>query len=140
MSPGQRRTPDDAKGQPSRMRLFLLLCTTAAVAQDHCADVPKQDLAPDARTDITLGKPTGFRTVHAVRWAHETARQAAARAGLRVPRPGDALGGDGKTAVLVACAPEHEHAVETAQSLRFGERCASVETRARGVERLCLYL
>ena len=43
----------------------------------------------------------------------------------------DALGGDGKTAVLVACAPEHEHAVETAQSLRFGERCASVETRAR---------
>ena len=44
----------------------------------------------------------------------------------------DALGGDGKTAVLVACAPEHEHAVETAQSLRLGERrCASVETRAR---------
>ena len=43
----------------------------------------------------------------------------------------DALGGDGKTAVLVACAPEHEHAVETAQSLRFGETCASVETRAR---------
>ena len=43
----------------------------------------------------------------------------------------DALGGDGKTAVVVACAPEHEHAVETAQSLRFGETCASVETRAR---------
>ena len=47
----------------------------------------------------------------------------------------DALGGDGKTAVRVACAPEHEHAVETAQSLRFGERCASVETRASRARR-----
>lgn len=43
----------------------------------------------------------------------------------------DALGGDGKTTVLVTAAPEHEHAIETVQSLRFGERCASVETRAR---------
>jgi len=43
----------------------------------------------------------------------------------------DALGGDGKTSILVTAAPEHDHAVETVQSLRFGERCASVETRAR---------
>ena len=58
----------------------LLICTAAAVtAQDHCADIPKQDLAPVATTDIILGKPTGFRTVHAVRWSHESARQAAAR-------------------------------------------------------------
>ena len=42
-----------------------------------------------------------------------------------------ALGGDSKTVVLVAAAQEHSHAVETVQSLRFGERCASVETRAR---------
>ena len=34
---------------------------------------------PVATTDIILGKPTGFRTVHAVRWSHETAREAAAR-------------------------------------------------------------
>ena len=61
------------------MRL-LLICTAAAVtAQDHCANIPKQDLAPVATTDIILGKPTGFRTVHAVRWSHESARQAAAR-------------------------------------------------------------
>ena len=26
-------------------------------------------------TDIILGKPTGFRTAHAVRWSHETARE-----------------------------------------------------------------
>jgi hypothetical protein len=57
----------------------LLICTAAAVAQDHCASIPKQDLAPVATTDIILGKPTGFRTVHAVRWSHESARQAAAR-------------------------------------------------------------
>ena len=61
------------------MRLLLLIYTAAAVAQDHCANLPKQDLAPVATTDIILGKPTGFRTVHAVRWSHETARQAAAR-------------------------------------------------------------
>lgn len=42
-----------------------------------------------------------------------------------------ALGGDSKTVVLVAAAQEHAHATETLQSLRFGERCASVETRAR---------
>lgn len=42
-----------------------------------------------------------------------------------------ALGGDSKTVVLVAAAQEHAHAAETVQSLRFGERCASVETRAR---------
>ena len=42
-----------------------------------------------------------------------------------------ALGGDSKTVVLVAAAQEHAHASETVQSLRFGERCASVETRAR---------
>lgn len=48
-----------------------------------------------------------------------------------------ALGGDGKTVVLVTAAQEHEHATETTQSLRFGERCASVETRARvGVNQL----
>jgi hypothetical protein len=41
------------------------------------------------------------------------------------------LGGDSKTVVLVAAAQEHSHATETVQSLRFGERCASVETRAR---------
>ena len=33
--------------------------------------------------------------------------------------------------MLVAAAQEHAHATETVQSLRFGERCASVETRAR---------
>ena len=42
-----------------------------------------------------------------------------------------ALGGDSKTVLLVAAAQEHAHAAETVQSLRFGERCASVETRAR---------
>ena len=60
------------------MRLLLCACAYA-YAQELCADVPKQDLAPVATTDIILGKPTGFRTVHAVRWSHETARQAAAR-------------------------------------------------------------
>ena len=43
----------------------------------------------------------------------------------------DALGGEGKTVLLVAAAQERAHAAETTQSLRFGERCASVETRAR---------
>mmetsp|Transcript_4697 Transcript_4697/g.21388 ORF Transcript_4697/g.21388 Transcript_4697/m.21388 type:complete len:688 (+) Transcript_4697:74-2137(+) len=42
-----------------------------------------------------------------------------------------ALGGNSKTAVVVTCAQEHEHAAETTQSLRFGEKCSSVETRAR---------
>ena len=42
-----------------------------------------------------------------------------------------ALGGDCKTVVLVTAAQEHAHAVETVQSLRFGERCSSLETRAR---------
>jgi kinesin family protein 5 len=43
----------------------------------------------------------------------------------------DALGGDGKTTVLVTVASEHEHAIESVQTLRFGERCASVETKAK---------
>ena len=64
------------------MRL-LLLCTAAVVAQDHCADIPKQDLAPVATTDIILGKPTGFRTVHAVRWSHETALARRRRASVK---------------------------------------------------------
>jgi hypothetical protein len=42
-----------------------------------------------------------------------------------------ALGGDCKTVVFVTASGESQHAAETTQSLRFGERCASVETRAR---------
>merc|ERR1719364_107705 len=61
------------------MMRLLLLYAAAVTAQEPCADIPKQDVAPVATTDIILGKPTGFRTVHAVRWSHETARQAAAR-------------------------------------------------------------
>ena len=42
-----------------------------------------------------------------------------------------ALGGDCKTVVFVTASGESQHAAETTQSLRFGEKCASVETRAR---------
>ena len=56
----------------------LLLLITAAAAQD-CASLPRQTLAPLAATDIVLGAPSGFRTVTATRWPHETANEAAAR-------------------------------------------------------------
>ena len=56
----------------------LLLLITAAAAQD-CASLPRQALAPLAATDIVLGTPSGFRTVTATRWPHETVRAAAAR-------------------------------------------------------------
>ncbi|EEH54826.1 uncharacterized protein MICPUCDRAFT_4313, partial [Micromonas pusilla CCMP1545] len=39
-----------------------------------------------------------------------------------------ALGGDCKTVVFVTASGESQHAAETTQSLRFGEKCASVET------------
>jgi hypothetical protein len=42
----------------------------------------------------------------------------------------EALGGNAKTVVIVAAALEPRHAVETIQSLRFGEQCAAVSSGA----------
>jgi len=43
-----------------------------------------------------------------------------------------ALGGDCKTAMVVTGSLDPIHAAETIQALRFGEKCASVETSAKG--------
>jgi hypothetical protein len=42
----------------------------------------------------------------------------------------EALGGNAKTVVIVAAALEPQHAVETIQTLRFGEQCAAVTSGA----------
>lgn len=41
------------------------------------------------------------------------------------------LGGDSKTSVVVCASMETEHMAETMASMRFGERCALIETEAR---------
>eukprot|EP00927_Polykrikos_kofoidii_P074444 TRINITY_DN70435_c0_g1_i1.p1 TRINITY_DN70435_c0_g1~~TRINITY_DN70435_c0_g1_i1.p1 ORF type:complete len:675 (-),score=133.93 TRINITY_DN70435_c0_g1_i1:277-2301(-) len=38
-----------------------------------------------------------------------------------------ALGGLARTAVIVCCSPESQHAEETVQTLRFGEQCSQIE-------------
>lgn len=43
----------------------------------------------------------------------------------------DGLGGNSKTAVLVCAAPEPSNATESIQTLRFGEMCQSVKTKAK---------
>lgn len=42
----------------------------------------------------------------------------------------EALGGRARTVVVVAAATEPKHAIETIQTLRFGEQCANVESGA----------
>lgn len=41
-----------------------------------------------------------------------------------------AIGGDSKATVLICASPENEHAVETLQALRFGEKCRQVVNEA----------
>jgi hypothetical protein len=41
-----------------------------------------------------------------------------------------ALGGDARATVFVCASPENEHAVETLQALRFGEKCRKVVNEA----------
>merc|ERR1712137_1436972 len=41
-----------------------------------------------------------------------------------------ALGGDSRTAVVICCHKEDQHADETLQALSFGERCAMVSNSA----------
>lgn len=43
----------------------------------------------------------------------------------------DGLGGDSKTSVIVCASMDSSHASETMASMRFGERCALIETEAR---------
>merc|ERR1719240_1048339 len=46
----------------------------------------------------------------------------------------EGLGGSAKTAVVCACSRDDAHAIETIQTLRFGERCSSLTARTEVTE------